>query len=94
MVHILRRRLDGLAPEPFVYRDFGSLVSFGRYSTVGRLMGFVVGRSLFIEGYFARVVYRLLYKMHQAALHGGTAVFWRPVARYSSQNPEPSIKLH
>ena len=70
MVRTLRRRLGGLAPEPFVYRDFGSLVSLGRYSTVGILMGFVVGRSLFIEGYFARVVYRSLYKMHQTALHG------------------------
>ena len=94
MVRTLRRRLGGLAPEPFVYRDFGSLVSLGRYSTVGSLMGFVVGRSLFIEGYFARMVYRSLYKMHQTALHGGTAVLWRLVARYSSQSPEPSIKLH
>jgi len=94
MVRTLRRRLDGLAPQPFVYRDFGSLVSLGRYSTVGSLMGFVVGRSLFIEGYFARMVYRSLYKMHQTALHGSTAVLWRLVARYSSQSPEPSIKLH
>ena len=94
MVRTLRRRLGGLAPEPFVYRDFGSLVSLGRYSTVGSLMGFLVGRSLFIEGYFARMVYRSLYKMHQTALHGGTAVLWRLVARYSSQSPEPGIKLH
>ena len=94
MVRTLRRRLGGLAPEPFVYRDFGSLVSLGRYSTVGSLMGFVVGRSLFIEGYFARMVYRSLYKMHQTALHGSTAVLWRLIARYSSQSPEPSIKLH
>ncbi len=94
MVRTLRRRLDGLAPQPFVYRDFGSLVSLGRYSTVGSLMGFVVGRSLFIEGYFARMVYRSLYKMHQTALHGSTAVLWRLVARYSSQSLEPSIKLH
>ncbi len=94
MVRTLRRRLDGLASTPFVYRDFGSLVSLGRYSTVGSLMGFVVGRSLFIEGYFARMVYRSLYKMHQTALHGSSAVLWRLVARYSSQSPEPGIKLH
>ncbi len=94
MVRTLRGRLGGLAPQPFVYRDFGSLVSLGRYSTVGSLMGFMVGRSLFIEGYFARMVYRSLYKMHQTALHGSTAVLWRLVARYSSQSPEPSIKLH
>ena len=94
MIATLRRRLKGLPAQPFVYRDFGSLVSLGRYSTVGSLMGFVAGRSLFIEGYFARMVYRSLYKMHQTALHGGTAVLWRLVARYSSQSPEPGIKLH
>ena len=30
-------------------------MSFGDYSTVGNLMGFLVGRSLFIEGYFAKL---------------------------------------
>ena len=33
-------------------------------------MGSLVGRGLFIEGYFARLMYRCLYKMHEAALHG------------------------
>ena len=94
MAVTLKRRLRGMPPQSFVYRDFGSLVSLGRYSTVGSLMGFVTGRSLFIEGYFARMVYRSLYKMHQTALHGGTAVLWRVLARYSTQSPEPSIKLH
>jgi NADH dehydrogenase len=32
---------------------------------------------MFIEGFFARFVYRLLYKMHEAALHGGLTVIWR-----------------
>ncbi len=95
--HLLRqlgRRLDGLPPEPFVYRDFGSLVSLGKYSTVGSLMGFVVGRSMFIEGLFARIMYRSLYKMHEAALHGGPSVFWRTVVSTISQRPTPGVKLH
>jgi NADH dehydrogenase len=58
LVRQLRRKLDGKPLEPFTYKDFGSLVSFGKYSTVGSLMGFLVGRSLFIEGYFARIMYR------------------------------------
>ena len=70
-----RRRLDGTEARAFVYRDFGSLVSLGRYSTVGSLMGFLVGKNLFIEGYFARLMYRSLYKMHEYALHGGGKVF-------------------
>lgn len=95
--HLLRqlgRRLDGLPPEPFVYRDFGSLVSLGKYSTVGSLMGFVVGRSMFIEGLFARIMYRSLYKMHEAALHGGPSVLWRTVVSTISQRPTPGVKLH
>ncbi len=94
MVRQIGHRLDGQPLEPFVYRDFGSLVSLGKYSTVGSLMGFLVGRSFFIEGYFARMMYRSLYKMHQAALHGGRSVLWRTFASAGSDRPEPSVKLH
>ncbi len=94
LVRQLTRRLEGRAPEPYVYRDFGSLVSLGKYSTVGSLMGGLLGRSVFIEGYFARLMYRSLYKMHQSALFGGRAVLWRTLVGGLSQRPEPSVKLH
>jgi NADH dehydrogenase len=86
--------LAGRALTPFRYRDFGSLVSLGKYSTVGSLMGFVVGRSMFIEGLFARVMYRSLYKMHEAALHGGPSVLWRSIVSTITQRPTPTVKLH
>ena len=57
-------------------------------------MGGLLGRSVFIEGYFARIVYRMLYKMHQAALYGGRAVVWRTLLGGVSQRPGPSVKLH
>ena len=57
--------------QPYVYKDFGSLVSLGEYSTVGNMMGFLAGRSLFIEGYFARLMYRSLYKMHEPPCTAG-----------------------
>ena len=94
MLGQINRRLAGEALTPFVYRDFGSLVSLGRYSTVGSLMGFLVGRSMFIEGLFARLMYRSLYKMHEAALHGGPTVFWRTIVSTISQRPTPNVKLH
>jgi NADH dehydrogenase len=76
----------------FTYHDFGSLVSLGRYSTVGNLMGFVIGRSFFIEGLFARLMYRSLYKMHEAALHGGS---WRFLTTLlTGARPAPAVKLH
>jgi NADH dehydrogenase len=94
MVGQIGRILAGQPLTPFVYKDFGSLVSLGKYSTVGSLMGFLVGRSMFIEGMFARIVYRSLYKMHEAALHGGPSVLWRTVVSAISQRPTPSVKLH
>ncbi len=94
MVTQIGSRLAGKPLEPYVYQDFGSLVSLGQYSTVGNLMGFVVGRGLFIEGLFARLVYRSLYKMHEAALHGGGAVLWRSLAGAFTRGPAPTVKLH
>jgi NADH dehydrogenase len=90
----LRRRLAGEPLTPFVYRDFGSLVSLGRYSTVGSLMGFLVGKNLFIEGYFARLMYRMLYKMHEYALHGGTKTVLGSLGRRLSRGADPAVKLH
>jgi NADH dehydrogenase len=86
---------DVLAGRPlreFTYHDLGSLVSLGKFSTVGSLMGFVVGRSFFIEGYFARLMYRSLYKMHEAALHGRFRTLLGLVA--PSARPAPTVKLH
>jgi NADH:ubiquinone reductase (H+-translocating) len=94
LVKQLRRRLAGEKLEPFVYRDFGSLVSLGKYSTVGSLMGFLVGKNIFIEGYFARLMYRSLYKMHEYALHGGGKVFLGSLGRGLSRRAEPQVKLH
>jgi NADH dehydrogenase len=94
MLGQLRRRLAGEPLMPFVYRDFGSLVSLGKYSTVGSLMGFLVGKNLFIEGYFARLMYRMLYKMHEYALHGGTKTVLGSLGRRLSRGADPAVKLH
>jgi NADH:quinone reductase (non-electrogenic) len=94
MLGQLRRRLAGETLGPFVYRDFGSLVSLGKYSTVGSLMGFLVGKNLFIEGYFARLMYRMLYKMHEYALHGGTKTLLGSLGRRLSRGADPAVKLH
>jgi NADH dehydrogenase len=94
MVGQINLLLDGHPLKPFKYRDFGSLVSLGRYSTVGNLMGFLVGRSMFIEGYFARMMYRSLYAMHLAALHGSGSTLWQMIINNFGRRTEPSVKLH
>ncbi len=90
----IERRLKGEAPTPFHYRDFGSLVTLGRYTTVGNIMGFAVGRSVFVEGLIARLMYRSLYKMHQAALHGGSRVALRTALSAFGNRPMTQVKLH
>jgi NADH dehydrogenase FAD-containing subunit len=72
----------------------GRLVSLGKYSTVGNLMGSLVGGNLWIEGYFARVMYVSLYKMHEYALHGAWKVALDTLARMITPRTEPHVKLH
>ena len=94
MVRQMRRRLAGKPLLPWRYRDFGSLVSLGEYSTVGNLMGSLTGGNLWVEGWFARMMYLSLYKMHELALHG----FWKTaldtLARLITRRTEPHVKLH
>ena len=90
----LQRRLKDEPLRPFRYRDFGSLVSLGHYSTVGSLMGFVIGKSFFIDGLFARLMYRSLYKMHEMALHGPFKVMLDTLSRMITRRTEPVVKLH
>ena len=94
MVRQIKARLAGKPVTPFRYRDFGSLVSLGRHTTVGNLMGFNTGRGLFIEGFLARMMYRSLYAMHEAALHGPWSVFWRLLGSQIARRPDPGVKLH
>ena len=90
----LRNRLAGRPVKAWRYRDFGSLVSLGEYSTVGNLMGGLVGGNLWVEGYFARMMYLSLYKMHEFALHGFFKVALDTLARLISRRTEPHVKLH
>ena len=61
----------------YVYKDYGSLVNLGRYSTVGNLMGSILGGSMFIEGLIAKLMYLSLYQMHLVALHGFASTLFR-----------------
>jgi NADH dehydrogenase len=94
MLRQIKARLAGRPIAAFHYRDFGSLVSLGEYSTVGNLMGKLIGGSLMIEGYFARLMYLSLYKMHEYALHGFAKVALETLARLITRRTEPVVKLH
>jgi NADH dehydrogenase len=90
----LQRRIAGKPVQDYRYRDFGSLVSLGEFSTVGNMMGGLTKGDLFIEGWFARVMYTSLYKMHELALHGWVKVTLDTLARMITRRTEPQVKLH
>jgi NADH:quinone reductase (non-electrogenic) len=94
MVGQIANRLAGRPLRPYRYRDFGSLVSLGEYTTVGNLMGGLIGGSLMIEGYIARLMYVSLYKLHELALHGFTKVALDTLVRLITRRTEPHVKLH
>ena len=90
----IKRRLAGKPLADYRYRDFGSLVSLGEFSTVGNMMGGLIGGNLMIEGLFARLMYLSLYKMHELALHGFPKVALDTLARLIVRRTEPHVKLH
>ena len=94
MVKQIRRRMAGTPLVDYRYRDFGSLVSLGEFSTVGSMMGGLIGGSLMVEGMFARMMYISLYKMHELALHGFSKVALETLARLIMRRTEPHVKLH
>ena len=90
----IRRLIASKPLKPYRYRDFGSLVSLGEFSTVGNMMGGLIGGSLMIEGAFARLMYVSLYKMHELALHGLSKVTLDTLSRLITRRTEPHVKLH
>ena len=95
MVKTVKCRVAGKKDLPeYTYCDYGSLVNLGRYSTVGSLMGSISGGSLFIEGMFASLMYRSLYKMHLMALHGFWSTALQTLARIITRRTESRVKLH
>ncbi|MEL7297054.1 MAG: NAD(P)/FAD-dependent oxidoreductase [Pseudomonadota bacterium] len=82
------------ASKPFKYRDFGSLVSLSKYSTVGNLMGNLVRGTVFVEGWVARMVYLSLYRMHQAAIHGRFSTLLIMLGDRIYKATRASVKLH
>jgi NADH dehydrogenase len=80
--------------RPFIYNDRGSLVSLSRFSTVGSLMGNLIGGRLAIEGRLARIAYMSLYRLHLLAIHGwlrGTTLI---LVGHVNRIARPKLKVH
>jgi NADH dehydrogenase len=80
--------------ETFVYRDRGSLVSLSRYSTIGSLMGNLVGGRMAVEGRIARIVYLSLYRMHLIGVHGWLKGIALILVGHVNRVVRPRLKFH
>ncbi len=92
--HNLKALIRNTPLKPFVYHDHGSLVSLSRYSTVGSLMGNLVGGRMAVEGRLARFVYASLYRMHLFAIHGVIKGAAMVVYSWVNKIIRPRLKLH
>jgi NADH dehydrogenase len=91
----LRQSRTGQAPsEPYVYRDYGSLVSVGSQTSVGTLMGSLKGRSWFVRGGIARLMYVSLHLLHHRAVLGWVRTFGLAMARSLIRRNTALVKLH
>ena len=84
----------GRRTKKFTYRDFGSLVSLSKFSTVGNLMGNLVRGTIFVEGWLARMAYLSLYRMHQVAIHGPFSTLLIMLGDRIYKATRAEVKLH
>ena len=90
----LQRRLRHQTLPNFQFHDHGSLISLGRFNTVGNLMGKLTGSTLLVEGMIARFLYVALYRAHLMALHGLLRMLLDTLAQWLRGKTVPRIKLH
>ena len=93
---MIKKMKNESLPE-YKYVDYGSLINLSRYSTVGNMMGNLLGKkagSVMIEGLLARFVYMSLYKMHQINIQGFLRVTMLSIADFLTQKHKPRMKLH
>ena len=95
LAQVLAARLEEReVAQPFVYRDFGSLVSLGDNKGVGNLMGGLMGRNFFVEGLIAKWMYMSLHLMHHRAILGMGKTAVLALARLLQQRVSGRLKLH
>ncbi|MBL1142373.1 MAG: NAD(P)/FAD-dependent oxidoreductase [Proteobacteria bacterium] len=97
LIKTVINRMNKQPLPDYTYVDYGSLINLSRYTTVGNMMGNLLGKkagSILIEGIIARFVYMSLYKMHQLAIQGFIRVGLTTIANILTQKTKPRMKLH
>jgi NADH dehydrogenase len=98
LCRLILRQLKGgaqaVSEAPYVYRDYGSLVSIGMNNSVGTLMGALKGRGWFVRGSVARALYVSLHLLHHQAVLGWVRTGGLAVARALIRRNTALVKLH
>lgn len=95
LARVLLARLRGrVIDTPFVYRDFGSLVSLGENRGIGSLMGGLGGPHFFVEGLIAKWMYMSLHLNHHRAILGTRNTIVLALARLLQRRVSGRLKLH
>ncbi|MDQ9171852.1 NAD(P)/FAD-dependent oxidoreductase [Oxalobacteraceae bacterium R-40] len=87
-------RGEHVPDKAYRYRDYGSLVSVGTQTSVGNLMGSLIGSNWFVNGLFARMLYISLHLMHHKAVLGLLRTAGLAIARTLIRRNTALVKLH
>ena len=93
LTNALRLKLKHKEVKAYIYKDYGSLVTLGKYSTLGNLMSAIFG-NLTVSGMLARAMYLSLHQMHKIVLYGWTRSLLLTLANLLRRTVDPKIKLH
>lgn len=92
----LASRINGTTTDhkPFVFKDYGSLVSVGHSKGVGSLMGVLTDKNFFVQGLLARIMYMSLHLKHHMGILGITRTGSLALGRLLLKRSTPRVKLH
>ncbi|WP_419420772.1 NAD(P)/FAD-dependent oxidoreductase [Legionella sp. D16C41] len=85
--------INGKPLLPYIYKDYGSLISLSHRQAVGVLMGRAT-KTFYLEGKLARLTYWLLYKKHLLVLKGVRYVVLSALIDFLLRKRRPEVKLH
>ncbi len=94
LARALQCRIAGNALPEFVYRDAGTLVGFGREGTIGSLSNSLLTRPVFVDGWLATMVYKLIYRRHVMTLTGFARMTFDTLGHWLRRRVQPVIRLH
>jgi len=88
------RRLAGKPVAGFVFRDTGTVVSFGQTGAVYQGGLGMRSRSLIVDGLAANGLYKLLYPKHLLGVYGIKLALLQSLSQWLKRRNVPAIKLH